>query len=179
MSKDAARKTVAYINGKKTSIEISQTNSRITVTVAGTSTSLSVTAPDGRTVNIAANGILQVKIGSTVSTATSGFAAYSQVESWCYSTPTKLGTETANGVGATAARYKIPASISTGNHHLVIRGTNSQGQAVTIGFAMRVSDDSLITRIATSPLMWAVLAMALLFALFLPSRLRRREEAAQ
>ena len=179
MSKDSARKTVAYIDGKKINATITSTASHITVTVAGTSTSLSATAPDGSPVNITADGILQAKIGSTVSTATSGFSAYSEVESWCYSTPTKLGSETTNGVGATAAGYKIPGSISLGNHHLVIRGTNSQGQAVTIGFAMRVSDDSLITRIATSPLMWAVLAMALLLALFLPSRLRRREIDSQ
>jgi hypothetical protein len=144
------------------------------VTVSGTSTTLSAVAPDGTAINITADGVLHVRRGSTISSSTTGFTAYSPVEAWCYSTPIKLGTETTNGLGITKGRYQIPMTISPGNHHLVIRGTNSSHQSVTIGFAMRIPEDSLMSRIATSPVVWIILSFALLLALFIPGRIRRR-----
>lgn len=174
MAKNPAKEIAVYVNGKKTTAKIVKTATKITVSVFGTSTTLSAIAPDGTTINITADGVLEVRRGSTVSSATTGFSAYSPVEAWCYSTPTKLGTETTNGLGETQGSYQIPTSISTGNHHLVIRGTNSSRQSVTIGFALRVTEDSLITRIATSPAVWVILILALLLALFIPGRVRRR-----
>jgi hypothetical protein len=173
MAKNPATETAVYINGKKTKATVTRTANNIIVTVVGTNTRLSATAPDGTSINITADGVLDVQHGSLVSTATSGFAPYSSVESWCYSTPTKLGTETTTGVGETQARYEITNQISSGSHHLVIRGTNSKNQSVTIAFAMRVAKDSLMSRFATSPVVWAILLLALLLALFIPSRLRR------
>lgn len=154
---------------------MTRTTNNIVVTVAGTNTKLSATAPDGTSINITADGVLEIKHGSLVSTATSGFAPYSTVESWCYSTPTKLGEEKTNGMGETQARYEITTQIPSGQHHLVVRGLNSAGQSVTIGFAMRVIEDSLVTRIATSPVTLIILLLALLFAIFIPSRLRRND----
>ena len=154
---------------------MTRTATNIIVTVAGTNTRLSATAPDGTSINITSDGVLEVKHGSLVSTATSGFAAYSTVESWCYSTPTKLGTEKTNGVGETQARYEITTQIPSGQHHLVIRGTNSNNQTVTIGFAMRVAEESFMSKLATSPIVWVILLLALLLAIFIPSRLRRND----
>lgn len=179
MSKDEVGKTVVYLNGKKTEATVTSEQDTITVTVAGTHTQLRATAPDGTSVNITADGVLVVKHGSHVSTATTGFAAYSSVESWCYSTPAKLGTAQSDGAGATKGRYLISDNIPFGKHHLVIRGTNSSGQSLTIGFAMRVTEDSLIVRFATSPFVWVILAVALLMALFIPSRIRRKEDSIQ
>jgi hypothetical protein len=174
MAKNPAKETAVYVNGRKTIAKVVKTATQITVSVSGTSTTLSAVAPDGTTINITADGVLEVRRGSSVSSATNGFTAYSPVEAWCYSTPTKLGTETTNGRGQTRGTYQLPPSISIGNHHLVIRGTNSSRQSVTIGFALRVTEESLITRIATSPVAWVILVLALLVALFIPSRLHQR-----
>lgn len=174
MSKDAAGKTVIYLNGNKTEATVARNRDNITVTVAGTHTQLSATAPDGTSINISADGVLVVKHGSYVSTATSGFSPYSSVESWCYSTPTKLGAEQTDEQGATRSRYLISDKIRTGKHHLVVRGINSSGQSLTIGFAMRITEDSFIVRFATSPFVWVILIFALLIALFIPGRLRQR-----
>ena len=174
MAKNLAKEIAVYLNGKKTTAKILKTTTEITVTVSGTSTTLSAVAPDGTAINITADGVLEVRRGSTISSSTTGFTAYSPVEAWCYSTPIKLGTETTNGLGITKGRYQIPTTISPGNHHLVIRGTNSSHQSVTIGFAMRIPEDSLMSRIATSPVVWIILSFALLLALFIPGRLRQR-----
>jgi hypothetical protein len=179
MSKDATGKAVIYLNGKKTEATVTREQDNITVTVAGTRTQLRATAPDGTSINITGDGVLVVKHGSHVSTATTGFAAYSSVESWCYSTPTKLGTEQSDEAGATTGRYLITDKIPSGKHHLVIRGTNSTGQSLTIGFAMRVTEDSLIVRFATSPFVWLILIVALLIALFIPGRIRHKEDSIQ
>ena len=175
LKKNPASETSVYINGIKTKAVVTRTTNNIVVTVAGTNTKLSATAPDGTSINITADGVLEIKQGSLISTATSGFAPYSAVESWCYSTPTKLGVEKTNGIGETQARYEITTQIPSGQHHLVVRGINSAGQSVTIGFAMRVIEDSLVTRIATSPVALIILLLALLFAIFIPSRLRRND----
>lgn len=174
MAKNPATETVVYLNGKRTTAQVVTSESQITVRVSGTATTLSATAPNGQSINISADGVLEVRRGSTVSTVTDGFGTYSPVETWCYSSPIKLGVETTNGLGETDSEYQLPTSISTGHHRLVIRGSNDSGQDITIGFAMRVTEESLITRIATSPVVWVILVLALLVALFIPSRLRQR-----
>jgi hypothetical protein len=175
MARNPTKETAVYVNGKKTTAEIVKTATQITVSVFGTSTTLSATAPDGTTINITADGVLEVRRGSSVSTATDGFGPYSPVETWCYSSPIKLGVKTTNSLGETDGEYRLPPSISTGNHRLVIRGSNATGQSITIGFAMRVTEESLISRIATSPAVWVILTLALLLALFIPGRVRRRD----
>ena len=179
MARNTETETVVYINGKKSKAKVDRTRRKITVTVAGTSTKLSAVTSDGSSINLTADGVLIVKRGTQVLTSTSGFDAYSNVESWCYSSPIKLGTETANGIGETNARYEITSVIPSGDHRLVVRGENSQQQSVTIGFAMRVIDESRFLRITKSPVVWAILPIALLTALFLPSRIRRRHKEAR
>jgi hypothetical protein len=177
MANSPSNRIIVFVDGEKTDALITNTDRKVTVSVAGAKIVLSATAPDGTMINVDSDGVLEVKPGSTVSTASTGFAAYSPVETWCYCTPTQLGSETTNGIGATQAAYPLPTAVTTGSHHLVVEGANARKQSITIGFAMRVTNTSVFSRIISNPLAWFFLVIFSLIGLLLPARIRRRSES--
>jgi hypothetical protein len=128
-------------------------------------------------INVDSDGVLEVQPGSTVSASSKGFAAYSPVETWCYCTPIQLGTDTTNGIGATTSAYPLPGSATAGTHHLVVQGETELKQSITIGFAMRVTNTSVFSRIIGNPLAWFFLVIFSLIGILLPARIRRRSES--
>ena len=177
MANSPSNRIIVFVDGEKTDALITNTDRKVTVSVAGAKIVLSATAPDGTMINVDSDGVLEVQPGSTVSTASTGFAAYSPVETWCYCTPTQLGSETTNGIGATQTAYPLPAAVTTGSHHLVVEGANARKQSITIGFAMRVTNTSVFSRIISNPLAWFFLVIFSLIGLLLPARIRRRSES--
>lgn len=176
LTNSPSNRIIVFVDGEKTDALITSTNRKVTVSAAGASIVLSGTAPDGTMINVDSDGVLEVRPGSTVSAASTGFAAYSPVETWCYCNPIQLGTETTNGIGSTKAAYPLPTSATTGTHHLVVQGKTNLEQSITIGFAMRVNDLSALHQIVNNPLTWFFLVIFSLFGMLLPARLRRRSK---
>jgi hypothetical protein len=93
-----------------------------------------------------------------------------------YSTPTRLGTLTADSRGEVAGSFEMPSGIEPGEHRVTLLGTNLAGKEVAIGLGVefgKVDSGSTITRVLIS----IPIALAVLFGLFLPAVSRRRRKA--
>jgi hypothetical protein len=146
----------------------------IRVTVAGTSSSISASSSNSRVAEISADGYLMLRAGEKITARAQGFAGETSIQLWLYSTPTKLGEGITDQKGAYVTEQTLPESTEPGDHRLVLSAKNVDGKTVTVAFATRVIDRSLIIRVATSPFVWLLLIVLMVLALILPGRLRTR-----
>ena len=91
-----------------------------------------------------------------------------------FSTPTKLGVIAADASGKIAGTFNLPNGIESGEHRVVLSGTNRNGTDVVLGIGLSygaVNSGSTLTRV----LIAIPIALAILFGLFLPAVSRRRK----
>ena len=167
-------RSAVFIDGKLVDATMETTDGVIRVTVAGTSSSISASSSDGRTAEISADGYLLLRVGEKITARAQGFAGETPIQLWLYSVPTKLGEGTTDQKGAYVTEQTLPEATEPGDHRLVLSAKNVDGNTVTVAFATRVIDKSLIIRVATSPFVWLLLIVLVILALILPSRLRTR-----
>ncbi len=166
------RKSAVFVDGKLVDATIETLGGVIRVTVAGTSSSISTSSSDGRATEISADGYLMLRVGERITARAQGFAGETPIQLWLYSTPTKLGEGITDQKGAYVTEQTLPEETEPGDHRLVLSAKNVDGNTVTVAFATRVIDKSLIIRVATSPFVWLLLIVLVILALILPSRLR-------
>jgi hypothetical protein len=82
-------------------------------------------------------------------------------------------TGVADAAGGLVAQPTVPDDAASGEHRIVVSAESPKGQQVVIAFPAKVLEDSVVTRIASSPITWVTLVLVVFLALFLPSRLRR------
>jgi alpha-tubulin suppressor-like RCC1 family protein len=168
------RKSAVFIDGKLMNATIKTLDGVIRVTVAGTSSSISASSSNSRVAEISADGYLMLRAGEKITARAQGFAGETSIQLWLYSTPTKLGEGITDQKGAYVTEQTLPESTEPGDHRLVLSAKNVDGKTVTVAFATRVIDRSLIIRVATSPFVWLLLIVLMVLALILPGRLRTR-----
>lgn len=114
----------------------------ITVTWQGM-TMTAVRIDDGRPVPPGAGGtpddMLTVPFTGYVKVDVSGFAPGSRVQLWAFSTPTLLGTFTAQPDSSGLITVRLPMAVIVGDHTLVAVGINRSGAHVAMSTAMRVT----------------------------------------
>ena len=163
-----------FIDGKLVQATTRVADGAIQITIAGTSSSISASSSDGRVTELSADGRLLLRVGERITARAQGFAAETGIQLWMYSTPTKLGEGVTDQRGAYVTEQVVPDSVSAGDHRLVLTSKNVEGKSITVVFAARVIDKSLIVKVATSPFAWLLLIALVIVALILPSRLRER-----
>jgi len=91
-----------------------------------------------------------------------------------YSTPTQLGRIEVSESGTGMASFSVPASVDAGEHRVVLDGANEKGQDVIVGLGIAVGESTgaSINKI----IIIATLTLAIMFAILLPSVMRRRRE---
>jgi len=91
-----------------------------------------------------------------------------------YSTPTQLGRIEVSESGTGMASFSVPASVDAGEHRVVLDGANEKGQDVIVGLGIAVGESTgaSINKI----IIIAPLTLAIMFAILLPSVMRRRRE---
>jgi LPXTG-motif cell wall-anchored protein len=68
-----------------------------------------------------------------------GFASDGPVEVWLESTPVLLGSVTANANGAFTQSFVLPLGTVAGQHHVVLRGLDTSGNAAEVSLVVAVS----------------------------------------
>ncbi len=164
------------VAGEATATTITRSDNSLLVAGGGIEATIYGQSSDGQRINLDENGDLRLVLGDSIVVETKGFESASTVEVWMYSTPTRLGQlevlETGSGMGT----FGLPPTADAGEHRVVLDGANNKGQDIILGLGIAVGalDSSSINRI----LIIAPLSIAILFALILPSVLRRRRREA-
>jgi hypothetical protein len=106
----------------------------------------------GQPAKVASDGALLVVQGTSVDISGTGYAPNSLVDLMIYSTPTHLGTVTADARGAFEANFPIPAGIAPGDHTIKIDGKSAAGELTTVSVGVRVLEKSSEVSVdSTSP----------------------------
>jgi hypothetical protein len=167
----------AVVDGKTISATLSRAGNQITATAGDISTTISGLRPDGQRVALNAEGNLVLNQDDKIVVEGSGLEPNEDVEVWMFSTPTKLGVIAADANGKIAGTFNLPNGIESGDHRMVLSGTNPEGTDVVIGIGISygaTDSGSSITRV----LIAIPIALAVLFGLFLPAVTRRRKKNA-
>ncbi|MGI9137182.1 MAG: hypothetical protein ACR2JS_09040, partial [Candidatus Nanopelagicales bacterium] len=109
---------------------------------------------DGKPAKVASDGALLVVQGTSVDISGSGYMPNSLVDLWIYSTPTHLGTVTADAQGEFSANFPIPASVPAGDHTVKIDGKDNAGKLTTVSVGVRVlpkSQEASVDSVNPSP----------------------------
>ena len=167
----------AVVDGKTIAATLSRADNQITAAAGDISTTISGLRPDGQRVALNAEGNLVLDERDKIVVEASGIEPYKDVEVWMFSTPTKLGVIAADANGKIAGTFNLPNGIESGDHRVVLSGTNPEGTGVVIGIGISygaVDSGSSITRV----LIAIPIALAILLGFFLPAVTRRRKKNA-
>ena len=101
---------------------------------------------DGQPAQLSEEGSLIIRPGGRVDIEGSGYRPGTQIDFWFYSTPTRLGTLTADAEGKFSAHFTIPKSAPVGQHTIKIDGISKSGKLTTVSVGVLVvADDSAAT----------------------------------
>ncbi|MFZ4112381.1 MAG: hypothetical protein ACOYKG_04295, partial [Ilumatobacteraceae bacterium] len=167
----------AVVDGKTIAATLSRADNQITAAAGNIKTTVSGLTPDGQRVSLNEEGNLVLDEDDKIVVEASGIEPNEDVEVWMFSTPTKLGVIAADANGEIAGTFNLPTGIESGDHRVVLSGTNPEGTDVVIGIGISygaVDSGSSITRV----LIAIPIALAVLFGLFLPAVTRRRKKNA-
>ncbi len=173
----APGEAAATADGEVIETTVTRADNQITATAGDVSTSVFGLVADGTRVALNAEGNLVLNEGDKLVVSSSGYAPNQDVDAWLYSTPSLLGTMTADGDGIVSGAFNLPSGLDVGDHRLVLSGKNPDGAAVLVGIGLSygtVQSGSTVTRV----LIAIPIALAVLFGLFLPAVTRRRKKNA-
>ena len=166
----------ALVDGKVVSTSLSRESNRFKIEAAGVTAVISGQSSNGALIALDEDGSLRLNNGDKILVEGAGYSIGAKVQVWMYSTPTRLGTLTADSQGEVAGSFEMPSGIEPGEHRVTLLGTNLAGKEVAIGLGIefgKVDSGSTITRLLIS----IPIALAVLFGLFLPAVSRRRRKA--
>jgi hypothetical protein len=144
----------------------------VVVNAADTATLFAARDVRGNIVEVKPGAVLEVAANGDVAVQAFGLRAGETVELVVMSTPTLLGTYTVDAKGSVKTTAKLPATIGSGNHSLVVA---SPSVKASLGLKLVKSSATLPVTGATSDLSnWAVAVLLSGVYVMLVSRSRRR-----
>ena len=144
----------------------------VVVNAADTATLFAARDVRGNIVEVKPGAVLEVAANGDVAVQAFGLRAGETVELVVMSTPTLLGTFTVDAKGSIKTTAKLPATIGSGNHSLVVA---SPSVKASLGLKLVKSSATLPVTGATSDLSnWAVAVLLSGVYVMLVSRSRRR-----
>jgi hypothetical protein len=181
----SANGAVALIGDDEATTEVTRTATEIVVTVQDMTARLGMRSPDGTATDLDSSGRLKAGASGAVGMGVDGFAGSTPVVVWIFSEPVKVGTARTGNNGAVESQFNLGPGTPVGDHTVVLVGTDARGEKVTIGVGLTIEDNPESTT-QQSPagydkengvnlrILWVLLALAVVGALFLPAGLRRR-----
>jgi len=162
------------MGGKSTATTVTRSGNSVLIAGGGIEANIYGESADGKRINLDANGDLRLNNDDRIVVEASGFDRATIVKVWMYSTPTQLGRIEVSESGTGMASFSVPASVDAGEHRVVLDGANEKGQDVIVGLGIAVGESTgaSINKI----IIIAPLTLAIMFAILLPSVMRRRRE---
>jgi len=128
----------AVVDGKMIAATLSRADNQITAAAGDITTTVSGLTPDGQRVALNAEGILVLNERDKIVVEASGIEPNEDVEVWMFSTPTKLGVIAADANGKIAGTFNLPTGIESGDHRVVLSGTNQKEQVSLLALVFRM-----------------------------------------
>lgn len=170
---DTSTGSGAMVDGREVETTLTRADNALVVSAAGIEATVYGLATDGRRIGLDADGMLRLAESDRIVVEAQGYMADASVEVWIYSTPKRLGELTVNSTGTIEGSFVVPPGIESGDHRVVIDGQNGRGQDVVLGIGIAIGSvepTSLVARL----LIIIPVSVAVLVALIIPTRLRRR-----
>ena len=164
------------VNGKSVTATVTRTNNQLITTGGGISLIVSGLLPNGERIELDANGNLRLEEDAKIVIESTGYEAEQNVEVWMFSTPSLLGKLSATATGAISGTFDIPTDLESGDHRLVLKGINNDGEDVVLGVGMMFGSVDSGTSVASRMLIGVPVALAVLIGLFIPAVSRRRRK---
>jgi hypothetical protein len=166
------------VGGEPVESTVTRSNDQLVIAAGDMSATISGVTADGAVAPLDNDGNIRLSEGDQIQVEASGFAPNSDVEVWLFSTPTLLGTVTVNAQGAASAQFPLPRGAESGNHRVALNGKNVAGEdaSFAVGIVIGSSTGGVST---TGKILIAIpIALAVLFALVIPARRRRKVQLA-
>ncbi|MDA3032526.1 MAG: hypothetical protein O3B90_09410 [Actinomycetota bacterium] len=164
------------INGENVSAIVTRSNNQVTAKVGGITATLSGLLPNGERIELDADGNLRLEEDAKIVIESTGYEAEQNVEVWMFSTPSLLGKLSATETGAISGTFDIPSDLQSGDHRLVLKGMNKDGEDVVLGVGMMFGSADSGTSVASRVRIGVPVALAVLFGLLIPAVSRRRRK---
>lgn len=164
------------LGGVRVTADVQRVNNQLVVSVGGAKIVLGAVDDGEGAVELDSDGSLVVADGSSITISSEGFMPQSKAQFWLYSEPHFLGESAANDSGRLDGTLKVPAGLENGSHRLVLEGKNSEGEPLHVTFGVRKKDQS--SSIGLAPIVFVVLMLGVLSAVFLPAASRKRKRSA-
>jgi hypothetical protein len=165
------------VDGVESSATVTRSNNTLNVVGGGVVATVSGVSPEGERISLDADGNLRLSDGDQIVVEASGFVSGEEIGVWLFSTPTQLGSLTADVAGKISGRFALPLDIESGDHRLVLEGVNSDGSPVVLGLGIAVGEIESSSTLAR--LLIAIpVVLAIGLGLLIPTRLRRRRQAS-
>jgi hypothetical protein len=162
------------VDGEAVESTVARRNDQLVIAAGDMSATISGVTADGAVSPLDNDGNIRLSDGDQIQVEASGFAPNSDVEVWLFSTPTLLGTVTVNSEGAASAKFALPAGAENGNHRVALNGKNVAGEDASFAVGIVIGSSSGGVSTAGKVLIAIPIALAVLFALVIPARRRRK-----
>jgi hypothetical protein len=170
----ASGEAAILVGGEPVETTVSRSDDRIVITAGELSATISSITAEGSRVSLDADGNVQLNEGDSFRFEMSGFAANSNVNAWLFSTPLLLGTVTADAAGEVSAELLLPDGVASGTHRAAVIGTNGSGDDVSLTIGIVIGSASGGVSTTGKVLISIPILLAVLFALAMPARRRRK-----
>jgi hypothetical protein len=167
-------RAVARINGQEAEAKISREDNQFIISVSTITAKMWVVGADDVRRNLDNDGNIRILKGDSLHYELVGLAPNSDATLWLFSTPINLATGTANTQGVLTGSVEIPANVPTGDHRFVTEGFNADSDASVVAVGIAIGEATQKSNSART-LAISVLVLAILFALLVPSVLKRRK----
>jgi hypothetical protein len=166
----------AVVGGEKISTTLSRSDNQIVAKAGAISATVSGLLPNGERIELDADGNLRLEENAKIVIESTGYEAEQDVEVWMFSTPSLLGKLSSAATGAISGTLDIPADLQSGDHRLVLKGVNNDGESFVLGVGMMFGSADSGTSAASRLLIGVPVALAVLIGLFIPAVSRRRRK---
>lgn len=163
----------ATVGGKKVPVTITRENNSLVLTMGNLQAILTGYTGDSKKAPLDAEGNLRIRRDGKIGMQVSGFRGLSDVETWLFSNPVRLGLKQTTSAGIAEESYPVPRSVPDGRHRVVLSGSSPANEKVEVALGLIIGDDSSSGTSVISILLLIVLSLALVLGLLLPATLRR------
>lgn len=166
------------MRGEPVESSLSRSNDQLVISAGDLSATISGVTADGAVAPLDSEGNIRLSEGDQIQVEASGFAPKSDVEVWLFSTPILLGTVTVNAEGTASAVFPLPRGAESGNHRVALNGKNVAGDDASFAVGIVIGSSSGGVSTTGKVLIAIPIALAVLVALVIPARRRRKVQLA-
>ena len=167
----------ALVDGEAVDAAVTRENNAIVTSVEGITASVTGVSPEGERIDLDSDGNLRLEVDDQIQIEADGYQRGESVDVWMYSTPTLVGTVTADQNGKVSGRFAVPANLESGNHRIVLDGITEGGTPVVLGIGVKFGPQAK-TSTTTRVLITVPIALAVIAGFVLPTTVRRRRRLA-